>query len=140
MRTFALTMVCATAVLGLGADSAFAIAPFQVEFYKLYLTDHPDEEFVKYVKKEAKCHICHQGKKPGPHHNAYGVHLVDLLDAKTDKKDKEKIKEALEKVAAMHSDPKDDKSPTYGELIKAGKLPGGDLEKSKEEPKEEEKK
>lgn len=140
MRTFALTMVCATAVLGFSADSAFAIAPFQVEFYKLYLTDHPDEEFVSYVKKEAKCNICHQGKKPGPHHNAYGIHLVELLDAKTDKKDKEKIKAALIEVAAMHSDPDDDKSPTYGELIADGKLPGGDLEKSKEEPKDEEKK
>lgn len=140
MRTFALTMVCATAVLGLGADSAFAIAPFQVEFYKLYLTDHPDKEFVAYAKKEAKCNICHQGKKPGPHHNAYGEHLEELLDAKTDKKDKKKIQEALEKVAKMHSDPNDDKSPTYGELIAKSKLPGGDLEKSKEEPKEEEKK
>ena len=47
------------------------------------------------------------------------------------------IKKALAKVAEMHSDPKDDKSPTYGELIKASKLPGGDLEESKKEPKEE---
>jgi cytochrome c2 len=139
MRTFALTMFCAVALLGLTAKSASAIAPFQAEFIKLYINDHPNEEFAKMVKTKAKCHICHQGKKVGPHHNAYGIHLVDLLDAKEDKKDKEKIKEALAKVAEMHSDPNDDKSPTYGELIAKGELPGGDLEKAKEEPAEEKK-
>lgn len=139
MRTFAL-MFCAVALCALGAESASAIAPFQVEFYKLYVNDHSDKEFSAYVKKEAKCNICHQGKKPGPHHNAYGKQLAELLDAKTDKKDKKKIAEALAKVAEMHSDPEDDKSPTFGELIADSKLPGGDLEKSKEEPKDEEKK
>jgi hypothetical protein len=137
MRTFAVTMFCAVAVVGLAAKSASAIAPFQAVFIKEYINDHPNEEFAKMVKTKAKCHICHQGKKIGPHHNAYGVHLVELLDAKTDKKDVEKIKAALAKVAEMHSDPEDDKSPTYGELIAEGKLPGGDLEKAKEEPTEE---
>ncbi|WP_428305899.1 hypothetical protein [Lacipirellula sp.] len=139
MRTFAL-IFCAVALSALGAESASAIAPFQVEFYKLYVNDHPDKEFSAYVKKEAKCNICHQGKKPGPHRNAYGKQLAELLDAKTDKKDKEKIQAALAKVAEMHSDPDDDKSPTFGELIADSKLPGGDLEKSQEEPKDEEKK
>ncbi|MBL9165409.1 MAG: hypothetical protein JNL18_21960 [Planctomycetaceae bacterium] len=137
MRTFALTMFCAVALSGFTANSASAIAPFQAVFIKEYINDHPNEEFAKMVKTKAKCHICHQGKKIGPHHNAYGKHLVELLDAKTDKKDVEKIKAALATVAEMHSDPEDDKSPTYGELIAKGELPGGDLEKAKEEPKEE---
>lgn len=137
MRTFALTMFCAVALLGITAETASAIAPFQAVFIKEYINDHPNEEFAKMVKTKAKCHICHQGKKVGPHHNAYGKHLVELLDAKEDKKNTEKIKEALTKVAEMHSDPDDDKSPTYGELIAKGELPGGDLEKAKEEPKEE---
>jgi hypothetical protein len=130
-------MFCAVALLDFAVQSAHATPPFQAEFIKLYVKDHSNEEFAKMVKTKAKCHTCHQGKKVGPHHNAYGKQLAELLDAKTDKKDVEKIKGALEKVAKMHSDPKDDKSPTFGELIAKGELPGGDLEKSKEEPKEE---
>ena len=37
----------------------------------------------------------------------------------------------------MHSDPKDEKSPTYGDLIKKSQLPGGKLEDSQKEPEEE---
>ena len=39
-------------------------------------------------------------------------------------KDVDKIKEALEAVEKEHSKPGDEKSPTFGELIKEGKLPG----------------
>ena len=38
-------------------------------------------------------------------------------------KDKEKILEALDKVAKEKSNPDDASSPTFGELIKSGKLP-----------------
>ena len=62
------------------------------------------------------------------------MHFLPLLDRKKDAKNPEKIIEALEKVAAMHSVEGDDTSPTYGELIKAGKLPGGPLEECKKEP------
>ena len=34
----------------------------------------------------------------------------------------------------MHVDPKDDKSETYGDRIKAGKWSAGDLEALKKEP------
>jgi hypothetical protein len=63
-----------------------------------------------------------------------------MLDKKEDKDNEEKIVEALDKVAKMHVDPKDDKSPTYGDLIAKGTLPGGTLEEAKKEPKEEERK
>lgn len=137
MRKLAL-MLSLMIVAG-GAQQAMAIAQFQAQFIKAYINDHPDKEFQKHVKKEAKCHICHQGKvtPKNVHHNAYGKHLVDLLDAKEDKKDVEKMLNAFEKVAKMHSDPKDEKSPTFGDLIKASKLPGGDLAESQKEPKEE---
>jgi hypothetical protein len=127
------------AIVALSAERVFAIAQFQAAFIKTYINDHPDKEFQKYVKTKAKCHICHQGKvtPKNVHHNAYGKHLVELLDAETDKKDVKKIKEALDKVAKMHSDPKDEKSPTYGDLIKKSQLPGGKLEDSQKEPAEE---
>lgn len=138
MRKFAL--ILSLVVLALGAEQAFAIAQFQAAFIKEYINTHPDKEFQKYVKTKAKCHICHQGKvtPKNVHHNAYGKHLVELLDAKEDKKDAKKIKEALDKVAKMHSDPEDEKSPTYGDLIKKSQLPGGKLEDSQKEPEGEE--
>jgi hypothetical protein len=140
MRKLALTLIVALTASVLYVQSAAAIAPFQAAFIKLYVNDHEDKEFAKYVKTKAKCHICHQGKvsPKNVHHNAYGVHLVELLDAKTDKKDVDKINEALAKVAEMHSDPEDEKSPTYGELIAQSKLPGGELEESQKEPSEKE--
>jgi hypothetical protein len=141
MRKFALTLLLALAAfIAIGVRPAAAIAPFQAAFIKLYINDHEDKEFAKYVKTKAKCHICHQGKvsPKNVHHNAYGKHLVELLDPKKDKKDLKKMNEALAKVAKMHSDPKDDKSPTYGELIAKSQLPGGKLEDSQKEPKEEE--
>jgi hypothetical protein len=137
MRKFAL--ILSFVVFAVGAEQAFAIAQFQAAFIKEYINTHPDKEFQKYVKTKAKCHICHQGKvtPKNVHHNAYGKHLVELLDPKEDKKDAKKIKEALDKVAKMHSDPKDEKSPTYGDLIKKSQLPGGKLEDSQKEPEEE---
>ncbi len=136
MRKYALTVLFALAILGLGAPSAMAIAQFQAVFIKEYINDHPDEEFAKYVKTKAKCNVCHQGKvsPKNVHHNSYGTPLVELLDAEEDKKDVEKIKKALAEVAKMHSDPEDDKSPTFGDLIKESKLPGGPLEESQKEP------
>jgi hypothetical protein len=142
MRKFALTLLLAlAAIAAVGVRSAIAIAPFQAHFIKEYINNHEDKEFAKYVKTKAKCHICHQGKvsPKNVHHNAYGKHLVKLLDPVKDKKDVEKIKKALATVAKMHSDPKDEKSPTYGELIAQSKLPGGKLEDSQREPTEEEK-
>jgi hypothetical protein len=137
MRKFAL--ILSFVVFAVGAEQAFAIAQFQAAFIKEYINSHPDKEFQKYVKTKAKCHICHQGKvtPKNVHHNAYGKHLVELLDPKEDKKDAKKIKEALDKVAKMHSDPKDEKSPTYGDLIKKSQLPGGKLEDSQKEPEDE---
>lgn len=134
MRKYALTL--ALLIVAGGARQALAIAQFQAAFIKEYINSHEDKEFAKYVKTKAKCHICHQGKvtPKNVHHNAYGKHLVELLDAKEDKKNAEKMKKAFDKVAEMHSDPEDDKSPTFGELIKQSKLPGGNLEDSQKEP------
>jgi len=116
------------------AEQATAIPQFQRQFLKLYVGDNRDSEFAEQVKR-AKCWVCHQGKKR-TNHNPYGIHLVDLLDKKEDMKKPEKIIAALEKVAKLHSDPNDPESPTYEELIKAGKLPGGSLEEAKKEPEE----
>ena len=59
---------------------------------------------------------------------AYGNALAELLDKKEDAKNVDKIRESLEKVAAMPSDPAKADGPTFGALIEQGKLPGGPVQ------------
>lgn len=124
----------ALAMIATLASPSLAVKQFQIQFLKKY-AEGSDEAFNEKVK-DAKCWVCHQGRKK-TNNNVYGNALSELLDRKKDMRDDEKIVAALEKVAKMHSDPKDKESPTFGELIAAGKLPGGTLEESKEEPKKE---
>lgn len=122
------------------AQPAFAIPAFSDVFKKEFLDNHPDKKFVETVEgkdengKILKCLVCHQGFKIKKARNAYGDQLDVLLDRKTDAKDVDKIIAAIKKVNEMHVDPKDDKSETYGDRIKAGKWPAGDLEALKKEP------
>lgn len=116
------------------ARPAFAVLQFFQEFDKIYLAEHENEEFVKAARDpKMRCLICHQGKNR-KNRNVYGEFLDELLDRKKDIKDVDKIKESLAKVGAMHSDPKDESSPTYDEMIKAGTFPGGTLEEASVEP------
>jgi hypothetical protein len=136
-----LTLLLASVVSVIGFRHATATPAFQAAFMKKYVTNSKDEDWSK-LAKQAKCNICHLGPKVNAkdvHHNAYGKELMKLLEAKKDNKNAKKIQEALDKVAKIHTDPKDKKSPTYGELIEQGKLPGGDLEESKRELTDEEK-
>ena len=132
MRKFAFVMSVAVLAVLAAVRPAHAILQFQKEFVNLYIGDDKDTDYAKLVK-QAGCFVCHQGKSR-KNHNPYGEHLDDLLDRKTDMKNPEKIIESLKKVEVMHSVAGDDKSPTYGELIKKGELPGGLLEDLKKEP------
>jgi hypothetical protein len=109
-------------------DTAHAIDPFKKEFEAKYVKAEPgtpEEMALTAAVKKAKCNVCHVGVKKKDK-NAYGLALDALLDKKADAKDKAKIQESLDKVAEMKSDPNDAASPTFGELIKQGKLPGGE--------------
>lgn len=115
---------------------AHAHSEHQREFYALYTKgSDADKDFRKLARK-AKCNICHQGKKERTNYNRYGDALTAHL-TEEDRKDKPKIIAALESVAKQPSDPDDPESPTFGELIAAGELPGGSLEDSKREPEDE---
>jgi cytochrome c2 len=127
-------LVCV--LLSTSAQQAAAVLQFYKVWETEYLTDHPDLEFAALVKKPAnRCYVCHVGKKRS-HRNVYGAQMDELLDRTKDVKDKEKIVAAIKQVGAMHSDPNDDTSPTFDELIAAGKFPGGNLEEMKKEPAE----
>jgi hypothetical protein len=111
--------------LGRGAPQASADKAFRDQFVAAYVKadsdDAKDKTFSEAVEK-AKCNICHEGKVK-KNRNDYGKALGELLSRKTDTENKEKILAALKTVEAKHVNPKDDKSPTFGERIRAGKLP-----------------
>jgi hypothetical protein len=101
---------------------AFAIKQFADEFKAAYVEE--GTPLAAEVEK-AKCNVCHMGKSKKDR-NAYGQALSELLDKKEDKDNKDKIRQALETVAAKPSAGAG--SPTFGDLIKEGKLPGGPAE------------
>lgn len=132
MKKVVLLLVCGM-VVSLSANAALAIPAFKKEFDARYVDSEPqtpEKEALGAAVKKAKCNVCHgkdeNGKDSKKVRNAYGEALSELLDKKEDAKNKEKINEALDKVAEMKSDPDDDNSPTFGDLIKEGKLPAGD--------------
>jgi len=113
-----------TAVIGVVASPAWAVKPFKDAFEAKYVkaeSGKPQGAALSKAAAEAKCNICHLGENK-KQRNPYGVELAKLLK-KEDKDNKEKINAALEKVAKLHSDPKNPKSPTFGQLISQGKLP-----------------
>lgn len=116
-------LVVASSTLG-SARPAYAIKQFFDEFKAMYVkADGTDAEKALATAVEgAKCNVCHKGTSK-KERNAYGEALSALLDKKEDAKNVEKIKESLTKVADMASDGKS--GPTFGALIKQGKLPGG---------------
>lgn len=104
---------------GVSARPAWAIKQFQDEFKDLYVKEgSPLAAEVERVK----CNVCHVGKDKHDR-NAYGQALDERLDKKADKENKDKIRKMLEEVAALPSDPAKPGSPTFGALIKEGKLP-----------------
>jgi hypothetical protein len=110
---------------------------FAAKYAKADSTNAEEKAFAAAVTS-AKCGVCHEGESK-KNRNAFGKQVAEIIkpkDAPADwkgEKDPKKIEEAFDKAIAAHIDAKDPKSPTFGDLIKAGKLPGG-------EPKADEKK
>lgn len=151
MKRVGMSCLCGTLVvtlvIGSFASHALAITAFKNEFFETYVKENPSSAAEKSFADVAsattgKCWVCHVnmskyeppetglGKKV---RNSYGKALSQFLqkdkfssDRRKAEPDKVKveIQAALKKVAAMKSDPKDPKSPTFGELIASGKLPG----------------
>ncbi len=133
MRKLCLLLLAAIAVSLTSVRPAAAVQQFYDAFVKNYIADHPNKEYADMVTKEAKCFVCHQGTKRA-NRNPFGKEVAKLLNRRRDAKDQEKIADGLKKALAMHVDPKDDKSETFLDRVKAAKLPGGNLEDLKKEP------
>lgn len=120
MKKFVLPVVgvlAAVTMLSFTSRSAHAVPPFKTAWEAMYATAGSK---IADAAKEAKCNVCHKGTDKKMK-NSYGVALGKLLK-KADAKDAEKIKKAFEEVAKQKSG--GDDSPTFGELISQGKLPG----------------
>lgn len=118
-------LVAVSLAAGASARPAFAIKQFFDEFKAVYVKPDSGEAADKALAaavETAKCNVCHVGMNKKDR-NAYGNALADLLDKKDDAKNVEKIRQSLEKVAAMPSDPAKPDAPKFGDLIKQGKLP-----------------
>ncbi len=127
---FAVVVAGAT-FLGLYVGTAQSRPQYMKAFSSMYVKPDgsADDKAFAAAVKDAKCQVCHEGEKKS-NRNVYGKELAKVLkpaDAGADfrgETDPAKINDALKKVADMHIDAKDPKSPTFGDLIKEGKLPG----------------
>ena len=123
---YAVVAGAAVAIVCAGSSrEAFARKQYMDEFKAMYVkTDGANdaEKALAAAVETAKCNVCHVGSVKKDR-NAYGIAMTERLD-KNDK-DAAKIKKVLEEVAALSSDPAKAGSPTFGALLKEGKLPGG---------------
>ena len=122
-----LLVIPLTIAIGISvATSAHALAPFKKEFQKKYVDDGGDD--LKAAFKKSSCNTCHTKGKPKKieNLNAYGAELEKLVTgtAKTRiKKEKEAVLKELAKAFDEVAKKKNDDDETYGDRLKAGKLP-----------------
>lgn len=126
-----------TLVFGV-VQSAQALPKFKNAFEKRYVEESGNEEFKKVAKKES-CNVCHVKGEKKDVRNTFGTALSKLIggdaqqrlkDATDKAAEEEKILKQLEdafaKVEIQKVDEKDPSSPTFGDLLKAGKLPAAE--------------
>ncbi len=118
-------MLIAAGLVAASALPAHADKAFRDGFRARYVkagSNAPKDVAFREACLDAGCNLCHVGDDR-TNRNAYGQALARFLKRETDTKNKPKIQAALEKVAAMKSNPNDPRSPTFGEVIRQGKLP-----------------
>ena len=115
------------------SPNAFAIKEFSETWTKVYVDSSDKEDFIK-LAGEAKCNVCHIDGENKKKHNPYGEALEDAgLLKKTfpPKRFKEQPEEVRKEVEAILKKVENMKAQgqgqTFGERMKAGLLPGGDV-------------
>src|SRR5262245_13203603 len=122
MKKVCVCLVLVLVAIGWNVQIASALPPFNKEWVAKY---NAGDKNAKYV--EAKCNVCHEGtskKMKNEYGKVVGKYLTKAKynEIKEDeKKARDYILEGLQKAEAEKS--KSGKS--YGELLKAGQLPGG---------------
>ena len=112
-------------VVALAATSSAYATPV---FKKAFDEQYGKNETIKKASEDAKCNVCHFGNSK-KNKNDYGKALSELLKKDNYKEDrvkaepeavKKELEEAFKKVEAAKSKGGD----TFGDRLKAGKLPG----------------
>ena len=111
-RLSPLVPVAALALLVALPRPAAAIPNFWKQFEAKYVTGNGNKPVADALAK-AKCNVCHVAEQKKTERNAYGAELSKLLDKKADKDAVDKIKKALDTVAAKKSAA----GAPFGELI-----------------------
>lgn len=106
-------VVCGVALAALLTLAATSTVEARPQYQKAFLAQYPDVTEAKKVK----CGVCHPEKSKKVR-NAYGKAVGEGVGEKN-QKDEAKIKEALAKAEAK----KGEGDQTFGEQLKAGKLP-----------------
>jgi hypothetical protein len=134
MKRVALATLCCAVVVCLAAGPVSALPRFKKDFTDKYVEPTGDEAF-KSTATAAGCNVCHVKGEGKDKRNPFGEELAkyidgsakdrvaaatanDTLEAETEKLSKE-LAEAFKKVEAAKSP----SGATYGELLKAHKLP-----------------
>jgi len=125
MKKASLFLIGCALLVGLSTSTARAFPEFFAEFKAKYVKEKPETDAEKALAEKVekvKCNVCHMGKEKKPRNN-YGKHLEKHIN-KGDKKNKEKIQKGLDTV--YEEKVSEDEDKTFGDLIKAGDLPGGE--------------
>lgn len=111
---------------------ALATKEFGEQFTKHYVDDSKNEDFKK-LRTDAKCFVCHIEGQEKKKHNPYGETLKSLGLLKKPytemiKKEPEKARTEIAEIFKKAEEKKaEGKDKTFGERIKAGLLPAGDI-------------
>jgi len=115
------------------SPSAFAIKEFGETWTKVYVESSENGEFKK-LAAEAKCNACHIDGENKKKHNPYGEALktAGLLKKtyppKRFKEQPDEVRKELEEIFKKTEEQKaEGQDKTFGERIKGGMLPGGDV-------------
>jgi hypothetical protein len=123
--------VCVCLILGLIAlsvslESASALPPFNKEWLAKYKEGNSNASFVEAVDT-AKCNVCHEGtskKMKNEYGKAVGKYLTKAKYNEIKEDEAAAKKYILEGLAKAEAE-KGAGGKTYGEMLKAGQLPGG---------------
>lgn len=132
MKKYWLVAALSIVTLGGAATPAFAIKQFGEAWDAYYVKESKNDDFKK-LAGDAKCNVCHIKEENKKKHNPYGDALHEFLKKKDFpgdrfKKEPEKCKEEIEAAFKKAEEAKNKDGKTFGELIKDGKLPGGNVD------------
>ena len=129
----ALVYIAVALTASFATPRAFAIKEFSETWAKVYVESSKNEDFKK-LATEAKCNVCHIDGENKKKHNPYGDTLEHEGLTKKNfppakfKENPEAVRKQVEEILKKIEDKKaEGSSKTFGERMKEGLLPGGDV-------------